>query len=72
MDAVVREMKEETGLERVIGIEFRDNDGTVDLPEELPFVILPACDMIIQDIAYSRQLNSKLLDENLYLWFMKR
>jgi len=56
-------LQEVTGKERVIGIEFRDNDSAVDLPEELPFVMLPACDMIIQDIAYSRQLNGKLLDE---------
>lgn len=56
-------LKEETGLERVIGMEFRDNDNAVELPKDLPFVVLPASDIVIQDIAYSRQLNGKLLDE---------
>ena len=56
-------LQEATGMERVIGMEFRDNDSAVELPKDLPFVVLPACDMVIQDIAYSQQLNGELLDE---------
>lgn len=33
----------------------------VHRPEHLPFVVLPACDVIIQDISYEQQLDSTRL-----------
>lgn len=47
----------------VVGITFRTDDDRVTLPTDLPSVILPECDFIIQDIAYEYQLNDELLEE---------
>lgn len=56
-------LREELGRKYVMGIEFRKDDPTLHLPENLPYVVLPDCDMIIQDVAYEYQLNDELLDE---------
>ena len=57
------ELKKKTGSEWVVGIEFRDGDDTLCLPKDIPYVILPACDVIIEDIAYRNQLNEAFLEE---------
>ena len=57
------QLQKTIGMDRVIGIEFRDNDSAVELPKDLPFVVLPACDIVIRDMDYSQQLNGELLDE---------
>ncbi len=58
-----QELQNKTGLERVVGIEFREDDDTLTYPENLAFVVLPASNVIIQDIAYQHQLDERLLDE---------
>ena len=57
------ELQHQTGMQRVTGIEFRKDDPSLDLPEHLPHVILPARDILIQDIAYEQQLNDDLLED---------
>jgi len=47
----------------VLGIEFRMNDSRVELPEELPFVVLPESDIMVQDVSYEYQLNEELVEE---------
>ena len=56
-------LQKETGHKWVVGIEYRKDDARLDLPRELPFVILPASDMIILDVAYDYQLKQELLEE---------
>lgn len=57
------DLQKETGQNWVVGIEFRKDDERLDLPKELPFLELPASDMIIQDVAYEYQLSEELLEE---------
>ncbi|MBR4085567.1 MAG: GGDEF domain-containing protein [Lachnospiraceae bacterium] len=56
-------LQSETGQKWVVGIEYRKDDDRLDLPKELPFVMLPASNVIIQDVAYEYQLNEELLEE---------
>lgn len=56
-------LQKETGKACVVGIEYRKDDPTLKLPEHLPFVVLPACDVIIQDISYEQQMDEALLKE---------
>lgn len=56
-------LQKQTGKTCVVGIEYRKDDPTLELPEHLPFVELPACDVIIQDITYEQQLDEALLKE---------
>lgn len=56
-------LQSETGQKWVVGIEFRKDDARLELPKELPFVVLPASDMIVQDVAYEYQLSEELLEE---------
>lgn len=53
----------QTDEEYVIGIEYRKDDPAVNPPAHLPCAVLPACDIIIQDVAYEGQLSSSLLNE---------
>ncbi len=57
------DLQKETGHKWVVGIEYRKDDNTLELPDQLPFVVLPASDMIIQDIAFEYQLSEELLEE---------
>jgi len=57
------DLQRQTGHKWVVGIEYRKDDSSVKLPDNLPFVVLPAIDMIIQDVAYEYQLNEELLEE---------
>ena len=52
----------ETGMKYLVGIECRKDYHALDAVD-LPFIELPACDLLIQDIAYEYQLNDELLDE---------
>lgn len=56
-------LREKTGKEWVIGIEFREGDDTISVPDNLPFMVLPASNVIIQDIAYQHELDEKLLED---------
>jgi len=56
-------LRDEVGMNCVVGIEYRKDDPTLHRPEHLPFVVLPACDVIIQDISYEQQLDSASLTE---------
>ncbi len=56
-------MQQETGNKWVIGIEYRKDDKAVEVPVDLPYIVLPACDLIILDVAYEYQLNEELLEE---------
>ncbi len=56
-------LQKETGMKYVLGIEFRMDDPRVELPSELPHVVLPECDIVIQDVSYEYQLNEELLEE---------
>ncbi len=55
--------QEETGKRCVMGIEYRKDDPALSYPEHLPSVVLPACDVIIQDITYEDQLSPESLNE---------
>lgn len=57
------ELQKETGMNYVVGIEIRKNDPRINLPQNLPFVVLPSCDVVIQDISYEYLLNIDLLEE---------
>ena len=54
-------LEKETGMKCIIGIEYRKDDHVLNLPEHLPFVTLPACDIVMLDVAYEYQLNEQLL-----------
>lgn len=56
-------LQSETGMRRVVGIEYRKDDASLELPAELPFVVLPASNMIIRDVTYEYGLNEELLEE---------
>jgi len=56
-------LQQETGMKYVIGMEFRKDDTSVTVPTELPYVILPECDIVIKDVAYEYRLDEELLDE---------
>ena len=56
-------LQQETGKKYVVGMEFRKDDPTVKLPTELPYVVLPECDIIVKDVACEYRLNKELLDE---------
>ncbi len=57
------DLRKKTGKKQVVGIEYRKDDDSLDLPKHLPSVILPACDIIVQDIAYDTQLSDEVRDE---------
>ncbi len=54
---------QETGKSRVVGIEYRKDDPTLMLPEDLKSIVLPEADVIIQDILYDGLLTEDGLDE---------
>ena len=56
-------LQQQANTKTVVGIEYRLDDDTVNRPEHLPHIILPACDIIIQDIAHKNHLDESLLDE---------
>ena len=60
---LTEEMQKETGMRCVVGIEYRKDDSKVELPQDLPSVVLPACNIIIQDIAYEGHLDVERLEE---------
>lgn len=56
-------LQKEIGERCVIGIEYRKDDDTLTVPEDLPSVVLPACTFVIQDVTYENQLNEETLPE---------
>lgn len=56
-------LQQEIGEKYVVGIEYRKDDPSVNLPADLPFAVLPAGDIIIQDVAYESRLDIELLEE---------
>lgn len=52
-----------TGKKGVIGISYRKDDETLAYPENLPSVVLPECDVIIEDVTYENQLSPEGLNE---------
>ncbi len=58
-----KDLQQKTGMQYVVGMEFRKDDPMVELPSELPCVVLPECDIIIKDVAYEYQLSEELLEE---------
>lgn len=58
-----QKQQKETGKRCVVGIEYRKDDPTLSYPEHLPSVVLPACNVIIQDITYDDDLNQDSLEE---------
>ena len=56
-------LQKETGKNWVVGLEYRKDDATLELPEQLPYVVLPECDVIIQDVSYEGQLTEEALRE---------
>ena len=57
------DLRKQVGTDYIIGIEYRKEDVRISYPQNLPFVTLPACNIIIQDIAHKHQLSENLLDE---------
>ena len=60
---LTEEMQKETGMKYVVGIEYRKDDAAVELPKDLPSIVLPACNIVIQDIAYEKHLDAERLEE---------
>ena len=60
---LTQDLQEQTGMSWVVGIEFREGDDSIAAPTEFPSLVLPACHVIIQDIAYQHELDESLLDE---------
>ena len=58
-----KSLQQKTGRTRVVGMEFRKDDPAVKVPSELPFVVLPECDIVVKDVVYEYQINNELLDE---------
>lgn len=56
-------MQKETDMKYVVGIEYRKDDAAVELPIDLPSIVLPACNLVIQDIAYEKHLDAERLEE---------
>ena len=56
-------LQQETGMKYVIGMEFRKDDPAVEVPTELPYVVLPECCIILKDVAYEYRLDGEMLDE---------
>lgn len=56
------QQQKETGKNCVLGLEYRKDDPALSYPEHLPSVVLPACNVIIQDITYDDQLDRESLD----------
>ena len=56
-------LQNELGKNWVVGLEYRKDDPEVKLPEHLPFVVLPECDVIIQDVSYEGHLTEEALQE---------
>ena len=56
-------LQKETGKNWVVGLEYRKDDATLELPELLLPVVLPECDVIIQDVSYEGQLTEDVLHE---------
>ncbi len=56
-------LQKETGKRWVVGLEYRKDDPKLNVPVQLPFVVLPECDIIIQDVAYEYRLNNEILDD---------
>ena len=56
-------LQKETGKNWVVGLEYRKDDATLELPELLVPVVLPECDVIIQDVSYEGQLTEDVLHE---------
>lgn len=56
-------LQESLGKRFVIGITYRKDDPTLAYPENLPSVVLPECDVIIEDIAYENQLSREGIEE---------
>lgn len=57
------EIQQQVGCKCVIGIEYRADDPRVKIPEELPFVILPECNIVCMDVSYEYQLSDVILEE---------
>ncbi len=56
-------LRKETGKDCVVGIEYRKDDFSLELPAEMLSVVLPESDVIIQDISYEGQLTEDVLQE---------
>lgn len=55
-----------TGEKYVVGIEYRKDDERVKYPQDLPYVILPECNIVSKDVAYEYQLSEEVLEEIIY------
>lgn len=56
-------LQKETGMNWIVGLEYRKDDPTLNVPEQFPFVVLPECDVMIQDVSYEGQLTEETLRE---------
>lgn len=56
-------MQKELGKRYVMGIEYRKDDPKLEYPEGFLSVVLPECDIIIQDVTYEDQLSREGLEE---------
>ncbi len=57
------ELQQETGMKYVVGMEFRKDDPAVNVPTELPHIVLPECDVVVKDVSYEYRINEELLEE---------
>ena len=58
-----QDMQKALGKRFVIGITYRKDDPALNYPEHLPSVVLPECDVIIEDITYENLLSWASLEE---------
>ena len=56
-------LQQEVGMKYVVGMEFRKDDPAVDVPSELPCVVLPECDIISKDVVCEYRISEDLLEE---------
>ena len=54
-------LRKETGRDCVVGLEYRKDDATLKTPEQMLSVVLPECDVLIQDVSYEGQLTEEVL-----------
>ena len=57
------DIAQQIGHRYVVGIEYRKDDPRVKIPEGLPAVVLPACNIICKDVSYEYQLTEEVLEE---------
>lgn len=57
------DLEKQIGKKNVIGIEYRDNDSSLNTPKNLPSLELSASYYIIQDVDYKQNLSKEVIEQ---------